>query len=128
MTSILGSGQVGRTCAIEFNPDNPMPASVKLLRSTYTSAREHAPVSRTNGRTASAVNTQIERPSRTETNKELRQPRDPENASRDCMLFCVFGRTEVYEKTARPETYSPGILIHYLEAPRFSGGITEPEQ
>ena len=33
---------------------------------------------------------------------------DPEKVSRDCMLFCVFCRTEVYEKTARPGTFSPG--------------------
>ena len=29
-------------------------------------------------------------------------------ASRDCMLFCVFCRTEVNEKTVRPRTFSPG--------------------
>jgi hypothetical protein len=34
--------------------------------------------------------------------------RDPGNTSRDCPLFCVFGRTEVNEKTTRPRTYSPG--------------------
>ena len=28
------------------------------------------------------------------------------NISRDCDLFCVFCRTEVNEKTIRPETYS----------------------
>jgi len=35
-------------------------------------------------------------------------PYDSESASHDCPLFCVFCRTEVYEKTARPRTFSPG--------------------
>jgi len=34
--------------------------------------------------------------------------RDPENISGDCLLFCVFCRMEVNEKTVRPRTFSPG--------------------
>ena len=48
-----------------------------------------------------------------------------ENISRDCTLFCVFRRTEEYEKTARPETYSPGKISkinikHILFCPHSS--------
>ena len=35
--------------------------------------------------------------------------RDPGRVSHDCMVFCVFCRTEGNEKPARPRTYVPGI-------------------
>jgi hypothetical protein len=38
----------------------------------------------------------------------------PENISRDCLVFCVFCSTEVNEKTARPRTFSPGNKPKYL--------------
>ena len=31
--------------------------------------------------------------------------------SHDCMVFCVFCRTESNEKITRPETYSPGNTV-----------------
>ena len=40
--------------------------------------------------------------------------RGPGNITRDCDVFCVFCRTEVNEKTIRPETYSPGNNLRPL--------------
>ena len=37
-------------------------------------------------------------------------PCDRESVSRDCLLFCVFCRTEGNEKTVRPGTKSPGNI------------------